>query len=109
MCSPDFFPKSLSSHGGLLIKELSNKFSGSVTHEVARYGGSDPNRYFLPNLKVNVLPTRPGGVCQHLQLRPHEYLLKNNGVVELLNWTPGKFNTQTHCIKERHFWDDMEG
>ena len=49
MCTPDFFPKSLSSHGGLLIKELSSKQSGSVTHEVARYGGSDPKQYFLPN------------------------------------------------------------
>ena len=35
--------------------------------------------------------------------------MENDGVVELLNWTKGTFNTQTHCIKERHFWDDMEG
>ena len=109
ICTPDFFPKSLSSHGHLLIEELSSKLSRSVTQEVAHYADFDPKQYFLPNLSVNVLPKRTGGVCDLLQMGANKYLMKNDGVVELLNWTKGTFNPQTHFIKERHFWDDMEG
>ena len=53
-------------HGHLLIEELSSKLSRSVTQEVAHYADSDPKHYFLPNLSVNVLPKRTGGVCDLL-------------------------------------------
>ena len=106
--TPDFFPESLSSRGHLLIEELSCKLS-SVTNEMVHYADFDPKQDCLPKFSVNLLPKRTGGVCDLAKLGANKYLMKNDGVVELLNWTKGKYNPQTHCITERHFWDDMEG